>query len=357
MGRGSGPQGGAGNQGGALSSKSSKPRKAKHVVNTSKKAAVEESQPETESESSPAYSVLRPPSQQRGELMRAQRKDKALATQLAVRAAAAAAAARQPVNGTTASGSVLGGSSASAPEDLRQARLQHLEQQHDQRSMVQQTAVATQQGISHGYPNSISIPEREALALSIDELPDLELRDYVAVLLDMFEERVGQSDEIENSVNVLCTVLENAATKMDLKYRRLKAQNDKLWFAVLQHPELCAVIVAVGFVLQPDAQARAIDQQVEVERIRGQLHAQLDSSVTPDQTLVESLLARLEQLETATSSAEVPAVHAIEKRPGTRNVTYLHSGVEDVSNLVVARESASDWLEKTLSDPPRSSIE
>lgn len=357
MGRGSGPQGGAGNQGGALSSKSSKPRKAKNVVNAFKKAAVEEGQADTESESSPAYSMVRPPSQQRAELMRAQRKDQALATQLAVRAAAAAAAARQPVNGTTASGSVLGGRSASQQEDLRQARLQHLEQQRDHRNMVQQTAVATQQSTPHGNPNSISIAEREALALSIAELPDLELRDYVAVLLDMLDERIGHSDEIANSVKVLCTLLENAATKVDWKYRRLKAQNDKLWSAVLQHPELCAVIEAVGFVLQPDAQAKAIDEQVEVERIRSQLHAQLDSSSTPDQTLVESLLVKLEQFGTTTSFEEVPAVHSVEKRPGERNVTYLHSGGEDVSNLVVARESATDWLQQKLSDPPRPPLE
>eukprot|EP00930_Biecheleria_cincta_P095255 TRINITY_DN87235_c0_g1_i1.p1 TRINITY_DN87235_c0_g1~~TRINITY_DN87235_c0_g1_i1.p1 ORF type:complete len:358 (-),score=77.69 TRINITY_DN87235_c0_g1_i1:187-1260(-) len=349
MGRGSGPQGGAGNQGGALSSKSSKPRKPKNVVNISKKGAVEESQPDTESDSSPAYSVVRPPSQQRTDLMQARRKDKALATQLAVRAAAAAAAARQPVNGTTAAGSVLGGSCAQ-PEDLRQARLQHLAQQHDDGSfekVAQETPATSQQTVSHGYPSLISISEREALALSIAELPDLELRDYVAVLLDMLEERLRQGG-IGDSVRVLCTVLENAATKVDLKYRRLKAQNDKLWFAVLQHPELCAVIEVVGFVLQHDAQAQVINQQIEVERIRSQLHTQLDSSVTPDQTAVESLLVRLERLETATSFAEVPAVSAAEKRPAERNATYLHGGGEDVTDLVVALESASDWLHKYL---------
>merc|ERR1719387_25948 len=70
-------------------------------------------------EAAPVYTVVRPSPQQRAELLRSQRQDEKALEHLAVRKERAA---RQPVNGTSSSGEVLGGQAVLEPEDLRQVR-------------------------------------------------------------------------------------------------------------------------------------------------------------------------------------------------------------------------------------------
>merc|ERR1712032_51973 len=86
---------------------------------------------------------------------------------------------------------------------------------------------------------------------------------HAIALLDMLKERIGQLDALA-SVKLLCTVLENT-TKEDPKYRQLKARNDKLWVALLQHPELCGLLKVAGFEKQ-----RGMEGQSETERIHAQ---------------------------------------------------------------------------------------
>jgi hypothetical protein len=60
----------------------------------------------------------------------------------------------------------------------------------------------------------------------------------VVPLLDMLAGRLGCAGEVERSGRMLSLVLNNATTKGEPKYRRLKARNDKLWTSLLQHPEV-----------------------------------------------------------------------------------------------------------------------
>eukprot|EP00961_Rhodomonas_salina_P275429 3721214-Rhodomonas_salina.1 len=120
-------------------------------------------------------------------------------------------------------------------------------------------------------------------------------------------------------------------TKADAKYRLLKAGNEKLWLALLQHPEAVAVLVAAGFQPQRQHLAQQQEQQhhhqehhqhqqqptirseadaealmrwgAERDRVRIQLEQEL-SSDTPDPAKIEALMARVEQLSLAIAPAD-----------------------------------------------------
>lgn len=372
MGRGQGPQGGAGKQGGALSSKSSKPRKPRSVGSTSFKKATADNLPAEESELvAPAYIVVPPQPQQRAELMRTRRNGEVVQEQMAAKAAAAA---RVLVNGTAPTGSVLGGDSVLDPEDVRQARLQHLAKQQKERRAEQVATergtkdtrcVAKQQEQSHVFSIS-SEQEHQAASRAVAELPIVRRRrdghtgigaadgtdgegefgTHVAVLLDMLAERL-RHEEDECSIKLLCTVLGNG-TKDDPKYRRLRASNDKLWLAILQHPELCALIEAAGFEQHSTEGLDGLDRCAEMEQIQVQLQDQLEGVEPPAQTTVESLLSHLEELQAARPSPELATVRS--RLPGEaveRDVTFVHAGGEALLDLAAVLEATLGWAQRS----------
>mmetsp|Transcript_25315 Transcript_25315/g.72179 ORF Transcript_25315/g.72179 Transcript_25315/m.72179 type:complete len:375 (-) Transcript_25315:123-1247(-) len=362
MGRGQGPQGGAGNQGGSLSSKSSnkssKPKKPREAKGTAKKKVVEgEHAEEEEPEAATAYTVIRPSSDKRASLMRSQRNGEALLDQKAARAAAAG---RRPVSGTAPTGEVLGGEGAEVamdPEDLREARLQHLERQQAERRAAERSAkdaaAAVQQEASAvarredevKAPLVVPPEERQAAARAVAELPMTrrrhetsasggassdsvsteEIAEQTVMLLDMLAERL-EKEQVEGSVKLLRTVLGNAM-KDDPKYRQLKALNDKLWAALLQHPELCAVLEVAGFQLS------------EADRIRADLQEHLDGGSPPNQSKVKWLMSRLEALQASPSTTLVLRNIDLE-----RIATFVHDGSSEGSEALAAvLEATSGW--------------
>ena len=89
-----------------------------------------------------------------------------------------------------------------------------------------------------------------------------EVAEEVFLLLDMLGERLslaaarrerggsgGDSgaEAVRRTHRMLCTVLKNAATRPEHKYRTLRARNDKLWRGLLVHREMVAVLSAAGF--------------------------------------------------------------------------------------------------------------
>eukprot|EP00931_Biecheleriopsis_adriatica_P096585 TRINITY_DN70225_c0_g1_i1.p1 TRINITY_DN70225_c0_g1~~TRINITY_DN70225_c0_g1_i1.p1 ORF type:complete len:354 (-),score=101.24 TRINITY_DN70225_c0_g1_i1:33-1058(-) len=331
MGRGSAPQGGPGNYGG---SKSAKPRKPKPVTHSVKQSASisEQSQPDLDEEPA-AYHIVRPDPQQRQELLQAQRREEVLL-------ARKAAAARQPVKGTAPCGTVLGGVASFEGDaaKLRESRLQHLERQ----------------GACEAYGSSCSgrarLPraEREAVVRAIADLPAIDATlsaarneqdgARAALLLDMLGSRLAPL-ELKQSLRLLCTVLDNSIAKEDVKYRQLRAKNDRLWSALLQHPEVCALLEVAGFDQQDDSDcdwaAREALQEAEASRLQVQLQELLESA-SPLQTTVDSILQRLEELRQ--SSVRGPS----EKAETNREFSFVHPGGEASERVAVVLEVALD---------------
>eukprot|EP00927_Polykrikos_kofoidii_P060041 TRINITY_DN55114_c0_g1_i1.p1 TRINITY_DN55114_c0_g1~~TRINITY_DN55114_c0_g1_i1.p1 ORF type:complete len:356 (+),score=59.82 TRINITY_DN55114_c0_g1_i1:114-1181(+) len=355
MGRGSGPQGGAGNQGGALSSKSAKPRKPRATTSSSKKKkkTIAESHSESEDEAPPSYTVVRPDPQQRAELLNAGRREERMLE------ARRAALARRPIDGTEPVGAIIGGEVAIDAEDMRNARLQRLAKQNAKpvalpKQSVSLEAAKPQSDTPHdsnaGASSQMPELERLAAAQAVASLPPLsgvfdasadvervaKLRPRVDVLLELLVDRLGQNS-LERSMKVLRTILENARTKDDPKYHCLKARNDKLWLTVLQHPELCALLEVAGFRRQHVAEdEREKQHQVELEIVQAQLHDQLEAAETPNQAAVESLLCRLEALRLS----PVP----LAPQDNVRNFTFMYRGGESLRELVIVLEATSAWI-------------
>mmetsp|Transcript_29308 Transcript_29308/g.39610 ORF Transcript_29308/g.39610 Transcript_29308/m.39610 type:complete len:373 (-) Transcript_29308:122-1240(-) len=360
MGRAQGPQGGAGNQGGALSSKSAKPRKVKDVMHTRKIKVSKESQPDDEPEPSPAFTVVRPSAQQRSDLMRAHRSGKAVLAQLRARAHAAA----RQWDGTSPDGEQLGGTSAMEPDELRQARLQHLSRQEEEKRpkpVGKKIAVTTPDSSTNAERKDdksatlLSPEERQAATDAVAELPRLrrcldaraeahadgtvdseerwEVRERVVLLLEMLAGHL-ERDAMYNSLKLLGTVLENA-TKDDPKYRRLKARNEKLWVALLQHAEICALLEVAGF--DPQFGVEENDRKAEIDMIQAQLHEILDGGQPEGQTTVDLLLQRIERLELAAP----PGDEVTE-----RDATFVHHGGEALCELSDVLKATSGWAQR-----------
>ena len=118
-------------------------------------------------------------------------------------------------------------------------------------------------------------------------------------------------EEFEKVRHVLGFVLKNAATKVDPKYKILKAySNDKLWSRLLQHPEIITILVkAVGFHKEIDIKGKRTrvmavavkrkQEEEEVARIkeRTRIHRLITEALDQPQSVVASLIADLEALE------------------------------------------------------------
>eukprot|EP00928_Gymnodinium_smaydae_P095052 TRINITY_DN8103_c1_g1_i1.p1 TRINITY_DN8103_c1_g1~~TRINITY_DN8103_c1_g1_i1.p1 ORF type:complete len:391 (+),score=52.03 TRINITY_DN8103_c1_g1_i1:62-1174(+) len=361
MGRGQGPQGGAGNQGGALSSKSSKPRKPRDGKNSLKKKVVEESE-HAESAEPPAYTVIAPNPQQRAEMMRSQRKWALAEHRLAVRAAAAS---HRPVNGTSPDGEVLGSTLEHEDKclpleahDLRQARMQHLASLHatvpatgSAKERVEKAQLTRRESCDRVLAHA-SEQRRVAAAEAVVEIPilrrireaesttvsDEDAQECADLCLGMLASRVDKQ-ELECALKTLCTILENAYMKEDVKYRRLKASNDKLWIALLKHPEMIALLELTGFRPQRDTAQQELDRQADLDRLQVQIQEQLDGTAWHGE--IESLLSRLEALHASQSTSE--------QRDGRiesdeRDVVFVHSSAERTTSLRVALHAAKAWI-------------
>lgn len=175
--------------------------------------------------------------------------------------------------------------------------------------------------------------EREAAASAVVAAHDENGANVVANVfsfLDILAARLHECTEgnegaaVVDSHALLCTVLRNAATKANPKYRRLKASNAKLWAGLLQHPETAAVLIAAGFVplpadLQgdvaggssgapasgPDAarQGRA-QAAMERDRVQVALERELNNAAAYNPVVVESLMAKVEALTLFVSRGE-----------------------------------------------------
>lgn len=282
-----------------------------------------------------AHTVISPLITRRNKAVAAQRNGERVEAEHAARVSARAAAVRsKPVDGTGKRGVVLGGGGEGRPE--RQVRLQYIAKQQAEsrvaqrekqlRAKAQRDApyVKKQEIAERRYANAQE-RERQSAVRAVGELPMVRQRreerlsggqasgrtaaatgpwdgsvaaagEQVVLLLDMLAERLqggiggGGAVDMMRSYKLLCTVLQNASTKGEAepKYRRLKARNDKVWAALLQHPEVVAVLESAGFT--PGAATppeRRIDPTVggddlagEMERLHQQLAEQLDGGET-----------------------------------------------------------------------------
>mmetsp|Transcript_135177 Transcript_135177/g.233614 ORF Transcript_135177/g.233614 Transcript_135177/m.233614 type:complete len:410 (+) Transcript_135177:89-1318(+) len=375
MGRGSAPQGGAGNYGG---SKSAKPRKPRNVTNSFKVKSAATEQPEEE-ESTPAFTVTRPSRERRANLLRAHRKDEAAAAQLAARAAAIA---RRPVNGTSPGGEVLGGDTvpdlAPSVESLREARLQHLAKQQGENhpgqassqiigsaSASSSSAIVCESSpvlLSEDdrlraleallrQPNVHSWQQRRAVTNGVEDESDADIRDdelhvLVVFLLDTLSDRVGPVDAM-NGVRLLQTVLGNV-TKGDPKYRRLKASNNKLWAGLLQHPELCMVLEAGGFGKGTEEEYR----HMELGHLESRIQELLESRETIDEAQIEVLLHRMEELKKTPISSDPSGDTGNECDTLVgRTATLLHPAIELLlGDLAIVLEAVADWTPLSIEE-------
>lgn len=220
-----------------------------------------------------AHTIIAPRAEQRSRIVAAQRRGTRAEEDLAERQAQRAAAARsQPVLGTAPTGEVLGGES---PLPERTARLQYLAKQQAARRAAQrekQLTLKAQRDAPHVAKQERARQqfqlqqerERHAAARAVSDLPLLrqrrellfgrdgrrgaevidaadtagqaEVKDHVHLLLDMLADRLrgGGGDDVVCCQRTLCKVLENALTKGEVKYRRLKARNERLWTTLLQ---------------------------------------------------------------------------------------------------------------------------
>ena len=216
-----------------------------------------------------AHTVILPTAARRAQVAAARRTGERAGAALAERTARRAAElAARPVNGTVG-GAVLGGGGSLLPE--RQARLQHLaRQQAEARVEQREKAAAARAARNAPYVakqehaavrfSTQQAREQRASAAAVSELPAV--RDARAArlgssagssagggevggLLDALAGRLG-ADAVRQSHGLLITVLGNAATRADPKFRRVKARNEKLWTGLLQHPEAVAVLAAAA---------------------------------------------------------------------------------------------------------------
>lgn len=367
MGRGSAPQGGAGNYGG---SKSAKPRKPRNITRSFKvKNGSPDHPDEATAESSPAFTVTMPSRERRAELLRAQRREKAVAAELAARAAALA---RRPVNGTSPGGAVLGGdvvsASAQSSDSLREKRLQHFAKQQNQNCLahsVEGNASASSSTLLASEPSTVMLSEderRQTLEALLrqpiveswqsrietdnaeeDEsdvdIRDDELRVLVSFLLDSLADRLGP-EEVARRASLLKTVLGNV-TKEDPKYRRLRSGNDKLWAGLLQHPEFCLVLEAAGFQKSTEEQ----DQHLELEQLELRVQDLLDGSEKVVEAKVEAVLRRMEELKNSpASTANAGEDAAISNNLAARSTTFVHpASAFLLGDLGVVLDAVAEW--------------
>jgi len=365
MGRGQGPQGGAGNQGGALSSKSAKSRKPKARKNTNFKKTAAQNDSVEDDQEEPAYTVIRPDADMRLELIQRTRNDEKALKQLIARKAAIA---RMPVNGTAPSGEVLGGDVASDLHGMRHARLHHLDVLRTTRK-VEKACCAEQKAVSststlHNQctmPSEGSEKERKDIARMVANLSIIrrtcedfdhndvavctermnDLRELVDVLLDMLAVRLTQ-EELDSSINLLHTVLTNAK-KNDPKYHRLKATNDRLWRSILQQPELCALIEASGFKQHHTEVLEEMDKCEERDHLQTQLQIQLESAESPTQMTVEALLLRLDELQIAAPPTTKVLRLRLEGDLAARTSVFVHPGSIAMQDLDLVLEATLSW--------------
>jgi hypothetical protein len=119
-----------------------------------------------------------------------------------------------------------------------------------------------------------------------------------------------EDDPAATCLRLLTTVLRNAATKVDAKYRRLSGTNATLWNGLLRHPEAVAVLTSAGFAAlsttptsTPEETGRGVELELELDKLKLEISRQLDRAVL-DPEHVASLVARLEQLLTASSHSQ-----------------------------------------------------
>lgn len=367
------PQGGSGKQGGNLGSSgsgkkkmSSKSRRITGNRKSAQKGVGGEAVAAEGGEELPrAFAALPPPPEKRAALLIAQQRDLEVEEELLMRSAIARST---PVDGTAPGGNVLGSSNGSSNAlsglgpavgivDVRAARMQAMERQHQTARRQQQAARAQRDKAivltTLGPPPPPSpglsvvdddeILQRRAAARAVAALPAIQrmrrkralkiegenaarvapaeategsastapgavLNDQdigdrpraVAQLLTMLAERLGRgADSVvraQRCHKLLCTVLTNAINKgaADIKFRRLKASNATLWGGLLQHPEAIAALELAGFELQPNCSSGTISSFSSIRTISS------GSSIASN---VES--------SAATSAAAAEAEHAV----------------------------------------------
>ena len=182
--------------------------------------------------------------------------------------------------------------------------------------------------------------------------PGTTRKELVAALLASLARRLGPgSDEHTAARRILGTVLRNAGTKPDPKYRRLKSGNDRLWASLLQHPEAVAVLVMAGFKQEavchlarpppkhPPAlavppvglDAARMHWGAERDRLQVALEQQLGSDAA-DPAAIESLMAQLEATMACAAVSEAPA--SPPPPPASEPAVVVAAGPSDPVTLV-----------------------
>lgn len=380
MGRGSAPQGGPGNYGGSKSAKPRKPRDVTHSLKA-KRGPVEQPE-EAMTDSTPAFTVTSPDPQRRAELLRAQKREKRVAAKLAAKAAALS---RQPVNGTSCGGEVLGGSDLLVSVDstnslLREARLQHLAKLQDDSCAspsLQSSNMATSRPstatVTHLGPVILSEKERlqavEALLSqpiveswqqrgsitdeshddSDADINEDELHVLVVFLIDTLADSLAPAD-LAQRLCLLQTVLGNVA-KEDPKYRKLRAGNDKLWTSLLQHPEFCMILESAGFQRSAEEQ----DRYVELGELELEVQELLTSNEQVDEARIDAMLHRMEELKQHPMSP-VSSREAASRSTDLigRNATFRHPANEALlGDLAVVLEAVAEWTPYDAEEAPQ----
>ena len=199
--------------------------------------------------------------------------------------------------------------------------------------------------------------------------------ELVAALLASLARRLGPgSDEHTAARRILGTVLYNAGTKSDPKYRRLKSGNDRLWATLLQHPESVAVLVTAGFrqeaachpvpptqhppapppLAAPPVESDAARMQWGAERDRLQvaLEQQLGSDAT-DPAVIESLMVQLEATMARAAVSEAPVPPLPPPPPASEPTVVAAAGPSDPATLVPRPKNPHRRPRPVCPPPPR----
>ena len=352
------PQGGPGNAGGNLMgpggskkglrgggrTRTLKPSKAQPATPAGRRAVRAAPAPEPAPQG--AHTVIQPRPERRAKLVAAQRRAAKAESALEERRATRLDAVK--VQGTGSAGAVVGGASELP---ARQARLVHQAKQQQQKRAAQaakqEAAQAERDAPIRAKQEKAAKRfaarekrERSSAARAAADLSAVRLQRQqllgdataasqavtgVAEVLDALSARLG-GEEAASCCRTLQKVLDTALTKEEPKYRRLRARNERLWALLLRHPEMLLLLQAAGF-----EEASSVGS--EAEEVQAALAAQLDSA-QPDQTVVESLVSRMEAL--------VPG--ADEQAAGEgRTAEFVHPGGAALAALAAVLEAVGAW--------------
>jgi len=359
------PQGGSGNQGGNLFSSGSSKKKMSQrtskqtTTRRTKMAAGAGGAGEEEAGAGPAYSIHAPHPEMRADLLRAQLDEDVKRRSLLTFGAPG--------------GVALGGAGTlnGSEEEARLARVQYLERQNNalprhrlfvdpvprfpyaastqQRHLIQtqQAAldVAALPAVRHRRSSARQGHENGGDAASSRRQPVAEesqeqQAQVVEVLLSMLAQRLG-NELVHRTHELLLKVLTNATVKgeADPKYMRLKGSNATIFTHLMMHPEVVAVLELGCFDI---VASETVNVELELGQAQVGLKQILETASCPDPTIVEGMMAKLEQLTIAASRPRT-----VEAAEVSRDTDMIHSGrTASMLDLARVRQLVISWGEK-----------